>query len=370
MEKRGTAILPLHYGHPPEYLYRRMVKLGGIICDLISEKFGTETLLEKMSDPFWFHSLSLAIGFDWNSSGTTTATLSALKEYYSPGKGDISIIGGKGSKMGNVRDELKNAELNGFIDDSQLPRIYSTSKKVARIDQNLLQDSYNLYLQFIILDARNRWSIIQQGLNSESRLARRYHWSWEIKNDFLNDGRSGLSGFYNNNNTLDLSSSLSENNRKGMLEVARENPQKFYFTFAKKGQITIDSFSESGTNRHKILNMDYRIDWNKMRELYEYQPSDFQSIMDFKGVGKSTLRALSYLAEVIYGESPSYEDPVKYSFALGGKDGVPKPVNTHDYDLAIEFYNEVLSGTPEKKAVMDKLSRSLSKYSAFKTGAT
>ena len=42
MEKRGTAILPLHYGHPPEYLYRRMVKLGGIVCDLISEKIRKE----------------------------------------------------------------------------------------------------------------------------------------------------------------------------------------------------------------------------------------------------------------------------------------------------------------------------------------
>ena len=90
--------------------------------------------------------------------------------------------------------------------------------------------------------------------------------------------------------------------------------------------------------------------------------------MDFRGVGKSTLRALSYLAEIIYGESPSYEDPVKYSFALGGKDEVPKPVNTHDYDLAIEFYNEVLSGTPEKKVVLEKLSKSLARYSASKTG--
>ena len=364
MEKRGTAILPLHYGHPPEYLYRRMVKLGGIVCDLISEKFGTETLLEKMSDPFWFHSLSLAIGFDWNSSGTTTATLSALKEYYSSGKGEISIIGGKGKKMVNVREELRTAESMGFSDDSHLSRIYATSKRVARIDQNLLQDSYDLYLHFIILDGKHRWSIIQQGLNSESRLARRYHWSWASKREFLDDGRYGLSGFEQKISILDLSSSASERNRKSMLELARENPQKFYFSLARDSQRTLDSFNDG----QKVLNMDYRIDWNRMRELYEYQPSDFQSLMDFRGVGKSTLRALSYLAELIYGESPSYEDPVKYSFALGGKDGVPKPVNTHDYDLAIEFYNEVLSGTPEKKVVLEKLSKSLAKYSASKTG--
>jgi hypothetical protein len=364
MEKRGTAILPLHYGHPPEYLYRRMVKLGGIICDLISEKFSTETLIEKMSDPFWFHSLSLAIGFDWNSSGTTTATLSALKEYYSSGKGEISIIGGKGKKMGNVREELNKAEFHGFSDQSHLSRIYKTSRTVARIDQNLLQDSYDLYLHFIILDGKNRWSIIQQGLNSESRLARRYHWSWASTKDFLDDGRYGISGFDHNNSILDLSAAVSENNRKSMLELIKENPQKFYYNLTREGQRTLDSFNDN----QKVLNMDYRIDWNRMRELYEYQPTDFQSLIEFRGIGKSTLRALSYLAEIIYGESPSYEDPVKYSFALGGKDGVPKPVNTYDYDIAMEFYREVLSGTPEKKVVMDKLSRSLSKYSAFQTG--
>lgn len=365
MEKRGTAILPLHYGHPPEYLYRRMVRLGGTICDLISEKFGTETLLEKLSDPFWFHSLSLSIGFDWNSSGTTTATLSALKEYYSTGKGEISILGGKGRKMRSVRDELKVAETSGFTTEKTASLLYSTSKKVARIDQNLLQDSYDLYLHFIVLDEKNRWSIIQQGLNSSSRLARRYHWSWASRNDPLNDGRYGLAGFEGADSILDLSSSKSLKNRESMLSLARENPKKYYYSLEKDRQRTLDSFTEGD----RVLNMNYRIDWNKMRDLYEYQPSDFESIMDFRGIGKSTLRALSYLAEIIYGESPSYQDPVKFSFALGGKDGVPKPVNTYDYDRAIEFYEEVLSGSPEKKHVLDKLARNLGKHSFMKTGS-
>jgi len=363
MEKRGTAILPLHYGHPPEYLYRRMVKLGGIICDLISEKFGTEILLEKMSDPFWFHSLSLAIGFDWNSSGTTTATLSALKEYYSSGKGEISILGGKGKKMASVRDDLKAAETSGFTDEKNASLLYSRSKKVARIDQNLLHDSYDLYLHFIILDGKNRWSIIQQGLNSSTKLARRYHWSWASRKDPLDDGRNGLSGFQEIDKVLDLSTSRSSRNRESMVSLAREDPQKYYFSLERDKQRTLDSF----TGDQKVLNMDYRIDWNKMRDLYEYQPPDFETIMDFRGIGKSTLRALSYLAEIIYGDSPSYEDPVKYSFALGGKDGVPKPVNTYDYDRAIEFYGEVLSGSPEKKYVLDKLADNLGKYSFSKT---
>ena len=63
--------MPLHYGHPPEYLYKRMIKLGGIISDIIIKNYDTKFFLNKLSDPFWFHLFSLAIGFDRNSSDTT-----------------------------------------------------------------------------------------------------------------------------------------------------------------------------------------------------------------------------------------------------------------------------------------------------------
>ena len=109
--------------------------------------------------------------------------------------------------------------------------------------------------------------------------------------------------------------------------------------------------------------MDYRIDWEKMRALYEYQPRDFEELAFMKGIGKSTVRAISYLAELIFGSEPSFKDPVKYSFALGGKDGVPKPVNVHDYDKAIEFYREVLRDTYSGQKILDDFLRKLSRYS-------
>jgi len=52
-------------------------------------------------------------------------------------------------------------------------------------------------------------------------------------------------------------------------------------------------------------------------------------------VGPKTIRALSLVAEIVYGAPPSYEDPARYTFAVGGKDGTPFPVDRATYDRMI-----------------------------------
>ncbi len=364
MERKGSAILPLHYGHPPEYLYRRMVKLGGIISDLIIERFGIEEYLEKISDPFWFHSLSLAIGFDWNSSGTTTATLSAIKEHYSGLKDSpVFILGGKGRHLGEMSRESEEIVSSGAVSDSKMHRIMEDARRIARVDQNLLIDGFDLYMQFLVMDTRGKWSIVQQGMNPAMKMARRYHWISRTGLDFLNDGRNGISTPWEMDKVVDLTTRNSERNRRSMLEIAREDPYRYRIKLTDGPQKTLDNFQ----SQQDVLRLDYRINWAKMREIYEYQPSSFPEMAFMKGVGKSTIRALSYLAEVIYGEKPSFTDPVKFSFAVGGKDGVPKPVNVADYDRAIEFYSDVLRGTRERDSTLENLARKLLKDSASRT---
>lgn len=364
MERKGSAILPLHYGHPPEYLYRRMVRLGGIISDLILEKFSSEVYLEKISDPFWFHSLSLAIGFDWNSSGTTTATLSALKEYYSRKKDpQVFILGGKGSHISEISGEFDTMVSQGIISESKAHRIREDARRIAKVDQNLLQDGFDLYMQFLVMDASGRWSVVQQGMDTVQRMARRYHWINRTSLDFINDGRNGISSPVRKNSVLDLSTRDSDEFRKDMLDVVKDNPLRFRYRIEQGAQRTLDNFGDSG----KVLRMDYRINWDKLRMIYEYQPREFSEMAFLKGIGKSTIRAISYIAELLYGSEPSYRDPVKFSFALGGKDGVPKPVNVHDYDMAIQFYSEVLRGTRIHDQTLDTLTRRLSEYSLRKS---
>ncbi|MCL4340924.1 MAG: DUF763 domain-containing protein [Candidatus Thermoplasmatota archaeon] len=365
MEKKGSAVLPLHYGHPPEYLYRRMVKLGGIMSDLIIERFGVSDYLEKLSDPFWFHSLSLAIGFDWNSSGTTTATLGALKEYFwkraDPG---VFILGGKGAHISEISGEFELLVSRGIISESKAHKIKEDARRIAKVDQNLLQDGFDLYMQFLILDHSGKWAIVQQGMNAEQRMARRYHWLHRSSLDFLNDGRNGISSTFVAHRPLNLSTSRSSRNRDGMLEMARDNPLRYRHILQSGSQRTLDSFNLN----EPVLRMDYRINWERLRQIYEYQPTDFQELAFMQGVGKSTIRALSYLSEIVYGDPPSFTDPVKFSFALGGKDGVPKPVNVADYDRAIEYFSELLRGTTLHDSTLENLSRKMSAEARERTG--
>jgi len=45
---------------------------------------------------------------------------------------------------------------------------------------------------------------------------------------------------------------------------------------------------------------------------------------------------------VIYGADPSYEDPARYSFAHGGKDSTPYPVDRQTYDRTIAMLAEAV----------------------------
>ncbi len=362
MDRKGTANLPLHYGKPPEYLFKRMVKLGGIISDLVIQKYGVRKYLENLSDPFWFHSLSLATGFDWNSSGTTTATLSALKEYYSGHGGDIIIAGGKGKKMSEIAGELEIAVSEGIIRDSEAERIRKASRKIAKVDQELLQDSFDLYMQFIILDRKGEWVVVQQGMNQGIRMARRYHWIDRTGLDYINDGRNGISAERKMEHPLNLSTIDSSRNRSLMVELARENPGNYRGEVSAGPQRTLQNFASP----ERSLDLNVKVNWSLMRSIYEYQPGSFEELLNLKGVGKSAIRAISYMAELLYGEPPSYQDPVKYSFALGGKDGIPKPVNVRDYDVVTSFYGEVLRDADRRS--YDSVLKNLAKYSYSKTG--
>jgi hypothetical protein len=76
--------------------------------------------------------------------------------------------------------------------------------------------------------------------------------------------------------------------------------------------------------------------------LCDRRPENYERLLAAKGVGPKTVRALSLVAEVIYGATPSYEDPARYSFAHGGKDGTPYPVDRQTYDKTINTLAEAV----------------------------
>ncbi len=92
---------------------------------------------------------------------------------------------------------------------------------------------------------------------------------------------------------------------------------------------------------------------------YERQPQNFEQLIGLSGVGAKTVRALSLISELVHGVAPSYRDPVRYSFAHGGKDGIPYPVDRKTYDQSIELLsmaiNKTRLGLKEKNDALHRL---------------
>ncbi|MCK4421432.1 DUF763 domain-containing protein, partial [candidate division WOR-3 bacterium] len=80
--KTGSATLPLHGGKVPRWLFSKMKELSRALIEVMLQEYPKDRILENLSDPFWFQSLSCVLGFDWHSSGVTTTTMGALKEAF------------------------------------------------------------------------------------------------------------------------------------------------------------------------------------------------------------------------------------------------------------------------------------------------
>lgn len=327
IDRKGMADLPLHYGKPPEFLFNKMVKLTGLICKTVTEIFGTEELIRRFADPFWFHSLSLVTGFDWNSSGATTTTFHALKVYAESNEVNFFLAGGKNENIGRKAQDLERIKYNG--NQMKIEKIKTDTDLIMRSDSILLQDGFDIYIHGIIGDYKGNYTCINQGMNSNIKMARRYHW-YNSGSDI--ESRFGISSESISEKTLDLTSKMSRENRQAIIKAIRER-----IHISGNNQSTLDNFTD-----FKILNLNLKIPWRQIDKIYQYEPSDFKELLDINGVGKSTIRALSYIGEVVYGKEPSKTDPLRYSYALGGKDGIPHPINHDDYDEVINFFDETM----------------------------
>jgi len=85
------------------------------------------------------------------------------------------------------------------------------------------------------------------------------------------------------------------------------------------------------------------INWRAVERAWRLEPQDYEELLAVPGVGPKTVRGLALISELIYGEPPSWRDPVKYTFAFGGKDGVPFPVERRAMDEAINLLEEAVS---------------------------
>ena len=359
--KTGIATIPLDYGKCPKWLFERMKTLGGIISELIIEEFGIEEFLRRLSHPTWFHSLGSLLAFDWNSSGLTVVLTAALKSAFKERNLGIYIAGGKGKTSRKTPDELLLISEKIGLDGQKYVRL---SKLVAKIDNSLIQDSFTLYHHVFVISQKGSWVVIQQGMNTQLSKARRYHWHHSEDSRFKKqDSRINLTeephtGIVSDiflKKVLNLTARESQKNKEGIIKVLNEEKnltkeiEKIFIQPQKNLFLPDIEFRYHPVIEEKF---DLKRLKNTVKKARFLEPKTIEDLLLIKGVGPKTIRALSLASELIYGEKPSYVDPARYTFAHGGKDGTPYPVDRKTYNETIKIFNKSLKLAKQNKVFL------------------
>ncbi|WEK20894.1 MAG: DUF763 domain-containing protein [Candidatus Pedobacter colombiensis] len=332
MKRSGTADLPLHYGFVPKWLAERMSSLGLAITEAIIAEYGTAEVLRRLSDPFWFQSLGAVMGMDWHSSGITTSVMGSLKAAINPLYKELGIYicGGKGQKSRNTPDELLRFGERTGLDGIELVRC---SKLSAKVDNTAIQDGFQLYTHSFVVNTEGLWTVVQQGMRNGSSTARRYHWHSAGITSFVEEPHTGICG-NNMGQILNLTARSAQPSKTAMLAMTSENPDRM---IAEARRLIMP-------NHHEVKAKD--VDLKRLGAMLwltqEKQPADFEELLLLEGMGPRTLQSMALVSEVIYGTPSRFDDPARFSFAHGGKDGHPFPVPIKVYDETISVLSKAV----------------------------
>ena len=330
--KQSVAYLPLHGGKAPAWLFQRMHRLAGAITQTIVGEYGPGEMLARLADPGWFQAFGCVLGFDWHSSGLTTVTCGALKEAYRTCGGDfgIHVAGGKGGVSRKTPTEIA-----AVSDRRSLPgeRLIYASKMAAKVDSAAVQDGYDIYAHTFFFSDDASWCVVQQGMCDETGYARRYHWLSRGDLDFVCEPHTGIDSEAQPGEQLcflNMVASEAVVSRRASVQVAQLDPD----CVLREVQAGPSLFLPA---HHPVKTAD--IDPTRLarilRVVHESSPADFERLLGLPGVGPRTIQSLALIAELIYDAPQCRRDPATFSYAHGGKDGHPFPVDRDTYDRNI-----------------------------------
>ncbi|UCC33308.1 MAG: DUF763 domain-containing protein [Candidatus Bathyarchaeota archaeon] len=365
MPRTGTAALPLHYGKAPQWLTRRMTRLARRIITVFIEEYSQQTLLARLSDPHWFQALGCTLGYDWHSSGLTTVLTAVLKQATEPAEHGIAVCGGKGRLSRQTPIEITEAAQHLNLSTATAHRLRYVSRISAKVDNTAVQAGYPLYHHVILITEKAEWAIIQQGMNIQDRTARRYHWRSQNARDFLVEPHNAIVGDAKRQIALDMTARQSLQCQKTSTDIAKEEPAKIrrmLKSIRPKHQKSLQEWVRCINPTNYVVDTLYmprNLNWKAIKQAYEFQPRNYEELLNITGIGPATIRGLALISQLIYGNAPSWKDPVKYSFAYGGKDGVPYPVNRQAMDESIHFLQNAIEnarmGSREKLKALRRL---------------
>ena len=332
VKRSGVADLPLHGGRVPPWLASRMEMLGTAIVEAVVHHHGRGALLSRLSDPFWFQALGSVMGMDWHSSGITTSVMGALKKGLNPRAHELGVYvcGGRGRQSRETPDELRTLAGHLSLDGDALVR---SSRLTARIDNNAVDDGFQIYLHAFVLTADGEWAVVQQGMNEASHLARRYHWHSPTVRDFVTEPHAAIVG-EPSGTIRNLVDRRARPAQQALLAIAREDPAR---TLTEVRRLQMPA-------RHQVRARD--VNEKRLGAVlalaHERELRDFASFLLLEQLGPRTLQSLALVAEVVHGAPTRFDDPARFSFAHGGKDGHPFPVPLTVYDESIGVLRRAL----------------------------
>jgi hypothetical protein len=333
--RTGLAELPLHGGKAPPWLFGRMVLLAREILGHLVAEHGSDELLRRLADPFWFQALGCVLGFDWHSSGVTTTTCGALKEAVRGREADFGfyVAGGKGAVSRKTPAEI-TATCDALSREPEV--LVRASKLAAKVDNTALQDGYQLYHHCFVFTPAGSWCVVQQGMSDANRTARRYHWLSETLKDFVEEPQAAIC-CDRQGASLNMVAAESAAARAAVTELAAQPPETMLSLFERVPTLFMPQ-------RHPVslADVDPRQLHKVLLKTYQRAPEDFAAVLTTEGLGPKALRALVLTAELIFGTKASARDPARFSFAHGGKDGTPYPVDRATYDGTIEVLRTAL----------------------------
>lgn len=339
VQKTGIANLPLHYGQVPMWLANRMAKLSAIMSQAIIHHYGRDEFLRRLANPFWFQSFGAVMGMDWHSSGITTSVIGALKRGLAPLSKELGIhvCGGRGKYSRQTPTELIAIGTQVGFDGQQLAQ---SSRLVAKVDSAAIQDGFDLYLHGFIVTDEGKWTIIQQGMNTMNKQARRYHWLSEGLQSFIDSPHAAIEG-HNQGNIINLTDQRAQFSRSMQIELLKTlSPDRILAEVFKREvpeqrQTQLLSLDMPMHHDVRAENISSRRLHGNIAAAIDRGPKDFSELLLTPKVGARTIFALAQVAEVIHGAPYRFTDPARFSLAHGGKDRHPFPVPTKVYDETI-----------------------------------
>jgi len=347
LKRTGFAELPLHRGRAPQWLVKRMIRLARGIIAVIIDEYGCDVLLQRISDPYWFQALGCVLGYDWHSSGVTTVLTGVLKSAIDHEEFGLAVCGGKGKASTKAPSEI-DMVAGEFGFSSEAP----------------------LYHHAFLVAEDGKWAVIQQGMNVKDRTARRYHWLSEHVGSFVVEPHEAIVGDAKRAIVLDMTSQESDKCRRISVDIAKERPSRVMNMLKSMRPVyqrSVRDWLPRGSQEGwaepvaEFLSMPATLSWRALGKAYEFQPTDYEELLGIRGIGPATVRGLALISELVYGEKPSWKDPVKYSFAYGGKDGVPYPVDRKAMDESVYLLKEAIErahlGDKERLRSLQRLRR-------------